>query len=922
MRNQFTNKKFLYSTLYFSIFIYPLIASADVYAEATQLGDVQVVGSKKKKANRKDNEITGLGKITKNSDTINKEQVLNIRDLVRYDPGVAVVEQGRGASAGYSIRGVDKNRVALMVDGIPQAQSYVMQGENSRARHGGGSINEIENENITSIEISKGASSAEYGSGSLGGAIGFRTKEPNDIIPEGKNWGLATKSAYSSKNKQYTNSLGFAGRAGGFEGLVQYTHKVGKSTQIHKDAINTTNYQITRLGPYLNEYDLRGEPNEKSSDWFVIEGECGTQQCEPRPKVRTTDPFPIPSVNREFTEEEKQAIAKMPHIKETVPAESYTGNDRVVPDPMKYRTGSWLAKIGYHFNEKHYIGGVFEETKQRYDIRDMTTKSFYTPSEKDTFAGSRGIYTQARGLLDGLSYNGIGFRWSRTQFFDENHKKTRSGLAYRYTGNKESFFDALSLTWDNQKITLDTQIHNPLCTEYPNVDKNCRPTPNKLGSYYASERNTYSENHNLIKLSLDKRFTLYKMKHNVNLTMGADYFKSQLDRSDYYQQLSIADITTTKGNGTFNNPYVYHIANPRVETEQLCTEHLSAFRDCRTRIIKGNNKFIALKELINVNKYLDIGLGGRLDKHTFSTNDPWTSVRDYSTKSWNVGVVIKPTKNIALSYRMSNGFRIPSFQEMFGYRVPGLERGKDDNFYKTSLLEPEKSLNKEIGLGFKGDFGTLELSYFRNEYDKLITIAKKDNKTPSAYHNAQFIEVEGINLIGKLDWNGIYDKLPEGLYSNLAYNRIKPKRIKNDPSFASITSYAFDTLQPSRYIASLGYDDPDNKWGVNATMTYSKAKNPDELQVTNVGFSKTYTTQAAKRTAKSWYIYDLIGYMNVHKNVTLRMGIYNIMNYRYTTWESIRQSAQGSINQQHDVGNYARYAAPGRNFTFSFEMKF
>ena len=46
--------------------------------------------------------------MVKTAETINKEQVLNIRDLTRYDPGIAVVEQGRGASSGYSIRGMDK----------------------------------------------------------------------------------------------------------------------------------------------------------------------------------------------------------------------------------------------------------------------------------------------------------------------------------------------------------------------------------------------------------------------------------------------------------------------------------------------------------------------------------------------------------------------------------------------------------------------------------------------------------------------------------------------------------------------------------------------------------------------------------------------------------------------------------------------
>lgn len=85
-----------------------------------------VVVKAQKRVSRKDTEITGLGKVVKNADALSKEQVLNIRDLTRYDPGIAVVEQGRGASSGYSIRGMDRNRVGFKVDGLPQIQSYTI----------------------------------------------------------------------------------------------------------------------------------------------------------------------------------------------------------------------------------------------------------------------------------------------------------------------------------------------------------------------------------------------------------------------------------------------------------------------------------------------------------------------------------------------------------------------------------------------------------------------------------------------------------------------------------------------------------------------------------------------------------------------------------------------------------------------------
>lgn len=961
MKKTNTSKTFIYSSLYLSLFVLPMAPSFSYAEETVELKDVYVVG--KKKATRKENDITGLGKIVKTKDTINKEQILSIRDLVRYDPGVSVVEQGRGGSAGYSMRGVDKNRVALVVDGIPQAQSYVMQGENTRSRQGGGSINEIENENITSVEISKGASSSEYGSGSLGGAIGFRTKEPSDILGEDEHFGGTAKTAYSSKNEQYTHSFGLAGRANRVEGLIQYTHKIGKSTKIHDDAINTVNYDITRLGGYRYDYDLR-EPNTKPSTYFVIEGECGSgASCEPRSISQLTNGA-VPTeenlrnqANKHvpFSEEEKQFIPKTQHVKEHLNPKDYTGNARVIPDPMKYKTGSILSKIGVYVTKNHYIGGVFEETKQRYDIQDMSVSSYYSPYEAERFntIKSSGVYSKSGSILDGIyivlgqtlyedenkgkvhGIKGIGLRWSRTQFFDERHTKTRKGLVYRFTGEKDSFLSNATLSYDNQKIILDSHIHNLYCSEYPTIDKNCRPSVDKPWSYYLSERNIYTEDHDLIKLSLDKTFKVFSTKHNAQLSGGVDFLQSRLDRKDYFEQYAIENYVIKEGstgNGYFNNPYIYQLApgGRRVMTETKCN-NLSAFRDCNTRIIKGNNKFIALREHINVNKYLDIGLGGRIDSHRFVSDDPWTASKNYTTRSWNLGVVVKPTRNIALSYRVSNGFRVPSFQEMFGHRVPGFERGEDDEAYKVSNLRPEKSLNREVGIGFKGDFGSLEASYFINQYNDLITLAaervynekvKREN-IYIQYNNAQNIELKGINVVGKIDWNGIYDKLPEGLYTNLAYNKAKPTKIMNDPRFFWLRSYAFDTLQPSRYIASLGYDQPDDKWGINLTMTYSKAKKLSEVQSESISADGSAKREnITDRTTKSWYIYDLVGHIKPHKNITVRAGIYNLMNYRYITWESVRQSAVGSINRHHDVSNYARYAAPGRNFVLSLEAKF
>lgn len=221
----------------FNILCLSLMTALPAYAENVQAGQAQekqldtIQVKAKKQKTRRDNEVTGLGKLVKTADTLSKEQVLDIRDLTRYDPGIAVVEQGRGASSGYSIRGMDKNRVSLTVDGLAQIQSYTAQAALGGTRTAGssGAINEIEYENVKAVEISKGSNSVEQGSGALAGSVAFQTKTADDVIGEGRQWGIQSKTAYSGKNRGLTQSIALAGRIGGAEALLIRTGTRGKS---------------------------------------------------------------------------------------------------------------------------------------------------------------------------------------------------------------------------------------------------------------------------------------------------------------------------------------------------------------------------------------------------------------------------------------------------------------------------------------------------------------------------------------------------------------------------------------------------------------------------------------------------------------------------------------------------------------------
>lgn len=905
----------------FNILCLSLMTALPAYAENVQAGQAQekqldtIQVKAKKQKTRRDNEVTGLGKLVKTADTLSKEQVLDIRDLTRYDPGIAVVEQGRGASSGYSIRGMDKNRVSLTVDGLAQIQSYTAQAALGGTRTAGssGAINEIEYENVKAVEISKGSNSVEQGSGALAGSVAFQTKTADDVIGEGRQWGIQSKTAYSGKNRGLTQSIALAGRIGGAEALLIRTGRHAGEIRAH-EAAGRGVQSFNRLAPVDDGSDYA---------YFVVEGECpkGYAACKDKPK--------------------KDVAGK--DERQTVSTRDYTGPNRFLADPLSYESRSWLFRPGFRFeNKRHYIGGILERTQQTFDTRDMTVPAFLTKAvfdENKKYGSIRGYGKYAGdhryGGLITNSENGaqVGAEYGTGVFYDETHTKSRYGLEYVYTNaDKDTWADYARLSYDRQGIGLDNHFQQTHCSA-DGSDKYCRPSADKPSSYYKSDRVIYGESHRLLQAAFKKSFDTAKIRHNLSVNLGYDRFGSDLRHQDYYYQHANRAYSpkTLPQNGDKKNipnggkdkPYWVSIGGGNVVTGQICLFGNNTYTDCTPRSINGKSYYAAVRDNVRLGRWADVGAGLRYDYRSTHSDDGSVSTGTHRTLSWNTGIVLKPADWLDLTYRTSTGFRLPSFAEMYGWR--------SGDKIKAVKIDPEKSFNKEAGIVFKGDFGNLEASWFDNAYRDLIVRGyeaeikngKEQTKGDPAYLNAQSARITGINILGKIDWNGVWDKLPEGWYSTFAYNRVRVRDIKKRADRTDIQSHLFDAIQPSRYVVGSGYDQPEGKWGVNGMLTYSKAKEITELLGSRALLNgNSRDTKATARRTRPWYIVDVSGYYTVKKHFTLRAGVYNLLNHRYVTWENVRQTAAGAVNQHKNVGVYNRYAAPGRNYTFSLEMKF
>lgn len=156
---------------------------------------------------------------------LDRQNVNNIQELVRYEPGVSVAGTGqRSGLNGYNIRGIDGERVLTQVDGvsIPDSFFYGPYAQTQR--------NYVDPEIVKRVEILRGPASVLYGSNAIGGAVSYFTLDPDDIIKPGKDVGARLKTGYSSADDSWLTSATVAGRTGDFDGLLHLSQRNGHET--------------------------------------------------------------------------------------------------------------------------------------------------------------------------------------------------------------------------------------------------------------------------------------------------------------------------------------------------------------------------------------------------------------------------------------------------------------------------------------------------------------------------------------------------------------------------------------------------------------------------------------------------------------------------------------------------------------------
>lgn len=191
-------------------------------ALALRLERVQVIGIAHRAARLLDDVPTTASVITRSD--IEQGASFSLRDLLRYEPGVTIDNApARFGLGSVNIRGLEGNRVQMLIDGIRLPEGYRVGSFSNATR------NQLDLGLLQRVEILRGPGSALYGSDALAGVLSFTTIDPGDLLA-GRARAATIDAGYGDANDSVHQGLAAATEIGALQALVGYQRSDGHET--------------------------------------------------------------------------------------------------------------------------------------------------------------------------------------------------------------------------------------------------------------------------------------------------------------------------------------------------------------------------------------------------------------------------------------------------------------------------------------------------------------------------------------------------------------------------------------------------------------------------------------------------------------------------------------------------------------------
>ncbi|HHF5714470.1 TPA: TonB-dependent hemoglobin/transferrin/lactoferrin family receptor [Haemophilus influenzae] len=923
-----------------------------------------------------------IAETVKTAKTLEREQANNIKDIVKYETGVTVVEAGRFGQSGFAIRGVDENRVAINIDGLRQAETLSSQGF-KELFEGYGNFNNTRNgaeiETLKEVNITKGANSIKSGSGSLGGSVIYKTKDARDYLLN-KDYYVSYKKGYATENNQSFNTLTLAGRYKKFDALVVTTRRNGHELENYdyKNADSLTQgKKREKADPYKIEQDstlLKLSFNPTENHRFTLAADLyehrsrGQDLSYTLKYLKTLD---LPEDDSRHTND-KTKRRNISFSYENFSQTPFWDTLKITFSKQKIKTRArtdeycdagvrYCAGTDNPAGLKLTDGKITRRDGTELQFEEIKNKKTTTNSEDKTYNFNRFIDTDNKVIEGKLNLGNADDTWYDCSRFDCEKDKTIQVFEGEYSyGHKGK--------WKKSELEIENLNGKKLARIKDRKDKNGRYntkiksilpySPGYLERLW--QERDLDTNTQQLNLDLTKDFKTWRVEHNLqygssyNTTMKRMVNRAGNDATDVQWW-----ATPTLGKNIFDKPrtcedsWKAHLC-PRVDPE------FSFLLPIKTK-----EKSVYLFDNVVITDYLSFDLGYRYDnihyqpkyKHGVTPklpddivkglfiplNDKHNNNNDdevkknvqqnidyiakqnkkYKAHSYSFVSTIDPTSFLRLQLKYSKGFRAPTSDEMyFTFKHP------DFTILPNTNLKPEIAKTKEIAFTLHNDdWGFISTSLFKTNYRDFIDLVYKGKR--------EFKLVSGG------------DTLPFSLYQNINRDSAVVKGIEiNSKVFLGKMAKFMDgfnlsykytyqkgrmdgnipmnAIQPKTMVYGLGYDHPSQKFGFNFYTTHVATKNPEDT------YNMFYKEEGKKDStikwrSKSYTTIDLLGYIKPIKNLTIRAGVYNLTNRKYITWDSarsIRSFGTSNVIDQKTGQGINRFYAPGRNYKMSVQFEF
>ncbi len=545
------------------------------------------------------------------------------------------------------------------------------------------------------------------------------------------------------------------------------------------------------------------------------------------------------------------------------------GNARGIPDPSHHKNHSYLAKVGY----------------------------FITPTQRVSVSFNT---QRANNFVDEKSYQLAGL-WRESY---DISKRYNANIAYEYFP-EHSWLSYLKTELDWQKTDIGSNNY-------------------KGGYRYTTDFSSYAGK-NLIEIqdtSMNSRFMRASLRAELmpwETSFGSHQFtlRTGISQKDFDNR----------------NEHEY----PNINADG------SSARDSESiqHPVRTRSFFAQLQDNVSWNHIFSSQLGIRYDWDELVPQDLKAFCRACSKKpapntfqslSGSLGLDAQLNDIWKIGYNISSGFRIPTASEMyFSFNHPA------GNWIPNPNLKAEQALNQSINIQAEHKLGSFGMSIYHIRYKNFLTeqesTYKKWNKFYNSYSagygeqayyttiaqkavNIDRARISGLELTSKVNLDQIISAIPEGwkFLANLGYAKGK----------LSGTEASLLSIQPIKVILGIGYEDPNDVWGLNFKGSYLGAKKAKDAQVVQYSPNFVREVKAYPYLNGSAVLFDLYGFYKVNKNITLRAGIYNMFNRKYHTWDTLRGINKISTTDTVDKEGKGleRFYAPGRNFAGSVEIRF